>query len=546
MYKYKSFLLAVLTGVLLGLAFPPIPFYYLAFVAFVPLIYSLELRNNEKFFLMLYTTFFVYCGISNWWVGSWQSDSDPFLMASGIALSIVHPFFFLVPMYAYIFVRRKFGLNIALWLFPFIWVAFEWLHSLTDLSYPWLNVGYTQVYNLLFLQTADIAGVLGISFLIVLINTIVIRFIFAYIGLKNSNSELSIFKFQQTRNLIFVMLLLLIFPYIYGIIRLNDYHHEDFIKNNRNLKIGIVQPNINPWLKWNKSVLEQVVQHIKLQDSLISKVPDIDMFLWSETAIPFFDFSMNSDHNFSFLQRWVDKKNIPILTGFSDIYLYRKNEEPSVTAKKVGNTEIFYDSFNSSILLDTIKNEKPRIYHKMKLTPFSENLPFVETFPFLRTWIEWGVGISSWKKGEEQKNLQLIRSKDTIDIASIICIESIYPDFVRGFTSLGADFFVIITNDAWYNYTFGPEQHFVIARMRAVESRRYIARCANSGKSGFISASGEEYDILPPYQTISSYGKVALNDEMTIYANFGDYIGYLSTFLSLIFIIYGFFIRKNS
>jgi apolipoprotein N-acyltransferase len=363
--------------------------------------------------------------------------------------------------------------------------------------------------------------------------------------LKQSNINTSLFKHPLIRNFSVVLLVLIVLPYIYGIIKVNEYRHDEFIRTHQTVRVGLVQPNINPWVKWKRNVFEQIIQHLKLQDSLVNKVQKIDMMIWSETALPFLDFSTNSDHNFGIVKRWTDERDISVLTGFSDIYLYKKNETPSITAKKVGNTDIYYDSFNASVLLNPNDNNKPEVYHKMKLTPFSENLPFVETFPFLRGWIEWGVGISSWKKGENQSNLTFMNNGKKFEVASIICIESIYPGFVRNFADMGAELFVIITNDAWYNYTFGPEQHFVIARMRAVESRRYIARVANSGRTGYIAASGEQYSMVPQYQSVAAYGDVALSKERTLYTDFGDYLPVFSVALTLISILGGFFIRKH-
>ncbi len=548
-YKIKLYLIGLLSGVLLALAFPPLPFYFLAFIGFIPLLFVLEEKKGEKSFLLLYSTFFLYHSITNWWIGSWQPNADPFLMASGIILSFFHPLFFLVPIYTYLFVRKKFGLNTALWLFPFIWTSFEWLHSLGEMSYPWLTIGYTQVYNSLWVQVADISGIWGVSFLIVMINSLFTKIFFS---IRTCDSGISIcLKEKKTLKILIINILLLLSPYFYGLVRVNEYNHSDIVKKNKYIKIGIIQPNINPWAKWERNVLGQISEHIRLQDSLLITHPDIDLFLWSETAIPFLDLNLNSSHNFGALKNWIDKHQISILTGLADIKLYRTNEEVPATVKKIeGAQTMYYESYNSALILNPYyKNPSElQIYNKMRLTPFSERFPYGKYLSFATDWFKWGVGISSWNTGESQFPLILkktLNSVNDIPIGAIICIESIYPDFSKEYIRQGAELLVVITNDAWFNHTFGPEQHFIMSRVRAIETRRYIARCANSGLSGFIAPSGESVKLLKQYTVTADAERVPLMKEKTIYVKFGDWLVYLCTTISFIFIIFGMIVKKK-
>ena len=121
-------------------------------------------------------------------------------------------------------------------------------------------------------------------------------------------------------------------------------------------------------------------------------------------------------------------------------------------------------------------------------------------------------------------------------VAPIICIESISPNFVRKFAALGAGIFTIITNDAWYNYTFGPPQHFAIAQMRAIENKRYLARCANGGISGFISPTGRIINTAEQYQNSAITESIPELNDLTIYSRFGDWIGYISLIVFMGFV----------
>jgi apolipoprotein N-acyltransferase len=363
---------------------------------------------------------------------------------------------------------------------------------------------------------------------------------------KNLYKAKRIFSIPGIKLRLSILLALIFVPYIYGLITYQKFDKPS--THDKKLKIGIIQPNINPWEKWKSSTLDQIYLHLRLQDSLIQTQKDIDLTLWSETSVHYLNMNFNSAHDFGFLQDHVNRSNVSLLTGFADIELLEKGKPLSPTAKKIGGRdEAWYDSYNSAIILNplAINKRDPQIYHKMKLTPMGESIPYIELFSFLRPYLEWSVGISSWRKGEKQFNLTYDNNQATADIGSIICIESIFPDFVRGFTEKGADFLVIITNDAWYDHTPGPEQHFCIAQMRAIENRRYIARCANTGMSGFIAPSGRQYSLLDQYRSYALADYVYLKEGKSIYVMFGDWLPVLSTILIGLFIIRIIIFRKK-
>jgi apolipoprotein N-acyltransferase len=157
---------------------------------------------------------------------------------------------------------------------------------------------------------------------------------------------------------------------------------------------------------------------------------------------------------------------------------------------------------------------------------------------FMRSWFEWGVGISAWGIGTDQHNLQVKTTNDSAMLGPIICIESIYPEFVSNTTGNGAEIIVIITNDAWYDNTPGPEQHFLIAAMRAIENRRFIARCANTGVSGIISPTGKTMSRLSQYTRSGLSEPVPRLKEKSIYVLYGDWICKLSSVITILTFIY--------
>ncbi|MFW5702226.1 MAG: apolipoprotein N-acyltransferase, partial [Bacteroidota bacterium] len=471
-------------------------------------------------------------------------------MASGVALALVHPVFFLVPMVIFRIIRSRFGRTAALWMFPAIWTSFEWVHSLGDLSYPWLTLGYTQIYNTYWIQIADSGGVWLASFIIVTINVIFLNLIFRFRDQTKRRTGRA--RFARPPGMIrsfFVVGLLLVIPMIYGFVRIEQFNHEELVHRNETMKFGIIQPTIDPWQKWKESVMGQIRIHQHIQDSLRQAYGPIDCAIWSETAIPFVSTNFNAEHDFSFLQRWVDSSGVSLLTGMSDYYFYEEGETRSPMAHFInGDTSRAYLAYNAAVLINPGRRnpDQVEIHRKMRLTPFSERLPYAEIFFFARSWFEWNVGISSWGKGKIQQPLNIYTNGDSVKIGPIICIESIYPRFVAEFTEKGARVLSVITNDAWYNYTVGPEQHYLIAAMRAIENRRYILRCANSGISGVITPKGNSLIRARQYDRVGIAAEVPLMDYKTLYVQYGDWVPVLSTLAVIIALISAYYQKRRN
>jgi apolipoprotein N-acyltransferase len=382
-------------------------------------------------------------------------------------------------------------------------------------------------------QIADLFGVFGTSFVILLVNAII------YDLICNYRNKMSSFKDNKVQYAL--LFLVIVLPMIYSNIQLTRFDHDKLLKHNETVNIGLVQPNIDPWDKWSGGPADQLMTLMGYTDKLLHSTKNLDLVIWPETSVLYLNSRINIDHHFGYLQRWADSNNIDLLTGFVDIKIYDKGEAPSITKEMYyEGKDVKYDNFNSALLLDS---SGYAIYHKMKLTPFGERVPHVEIFTFLTKFINWGVGISFWGKGTEQKNLQI--GTTNVDLAPIICIESIYPSFVRKFSYMGANLFTVITNDAWYDHTPGPEQHALISAFRAIENKRYVARAANSGVSCFISPTGKILKRAEQYEQSSIALTVPLVNDVTAYAIYGDWLIYFSLLTSLFFFFYAIF-KKNS
>ena len=524
--RRRDLLLGILSGVLLGLSYPPIPLQFLSFFAFIPFFFVMEKRETlSSLNRFTYFTLFLFNLITLYWVGSWTKEADTFLMISGAALLFFNPLFYLIVPTLYHFSKKSFGKKIALFLFPFYWVTFEYLYSLTDARFPWLTLGNCLPYFNTFIQIADIIGAYGLSLIILFIN------ILLYLSIK----DLSVTKkiknaFAITAVAIFFVVMM------YGTIRLNNFSISE-----NNIRVGLIQPNLNPWDKWKAGNLnEQIDQYLDLSQRAVNQ--GAKLLVWPESALPVYLLSGNYNNEVTRIHQFVTSNNIDLMTGMPDVNFYFSGKESPKDAKETKSGTL-YTSYNS-ILLFTPNSFNVQKYGKIKLVPFGEHVPFVEQLPFLGDFIKWEVGISSWNVGRDQTvfNLRDINNFP-LKVGGVVCIESIYPDFVAGFVQRGANLIVVVTNDSWYGYSSGPFQHNEISVLRAVENRRSVVRAANGGVSCIIDPLGRTISSTKLFTKDILVGNVVIRDGLTIYSRFPLFFPLLSSLISIGTIL--FFIYKK-
>ncbi len=538
MSRRNRYLLAILTGLLLGLAFPPTGLAggLLAFVALVPLLVALEegTRLREAFKLG-WVAMFVLGLVSNYWVGGWKSigEVDPFLMVGGVLLAIVHPFFLVVPWLLYDSVRRRYGRTAALYSLPIFQAGFEYAHSFGDLAYPWLNLYNTQTYNLAFDQFIEFTGPYLLSMVIVLVNVELFQLFFPSRRTDGPNGTRWVIRHSV------VLGLLILLPYLYGVLAMQG--HED---SRSSLRVTIVQPNIDPWAKWYTDEERTLDTNFEATVTAIRANHDsTDLVVWPETAITFYITSPAKSYELGELNKFVSSMHHALLTGFPDreTYLAGQDSIPR-DATPVGIGGVYYRSWNAAMMLYQSPDGTMhrQAYHKQKLVPLGEHIPFVQYFPFLGKWFQWGVGIGSWNYGTgyEPLALPISTAHDTLRITPTICYESIYPSFVRHFVDHGANMLAVITNDGWYGRSSGPYQHEQFSVLRAIENRRWVVRCANTGISTMIDDRGRYVQSLPLFTSGSITERVPLIERKTLYVQWGDYIAVPSVIYSILVLLF--------
>jgi apolipoprotein N-acyltransferase len=290
------------------------------------------------------------------------------------------------------------------------------------------------------------------------------------------------------------------------------------------IKVTIVQPDIDPHEKWKTyDIAETMTLHYQLTARAVYENRP-DLVLWPETAIPFYILDPRFDGYMNSLRQSLALWNVTLLTGFSDVvYAPEALASSDPGAMRYDRlTGRRYETFNSSMMLGP-EEQNPQIYHKIRLVPFGERVPYMEYFPWLERFSFSLAGISSWSKGRDTTIMEFrtLRGKP-VRTANIICYESIFPGLVAEFVSKGAQFLTLVTNDGWYGTSYGPYQHAAIGRFRCIENRRSMARCANTGITLFYDRYGRSYAEIPWWERKTLTADISLENDLTLYTRYPD------------------------
>jgi apolipoprotein N-acyltransferase len=501
--------LALLTGGGLGIAFPPFQLGVLACFALVPLLLIFELTDGfARPLRYTYLAFFTLQAVSVYWMGGFVHGQHTMQMVGGALLLFVHPFFFFVPVAGYLLIRRTFGPIYALAALPFIWIGFEYVHSIGDLAFPWHTLGNTQSYDIVRAQFITMTGVYGLSFWIVVIN--VLAFVLAMKIAAGAWKPVSRPALGTAALIVAVHFI----PFVYGSIVLS--HEQTY---DEQVHVGIVQPDTDPFEKWglNPGVITR--QLISQSEQLVAEEPDIIIF--PENAVPYYLMLPQNAIHLDMLREFIDESGIPLLTGLPYARIYDAHEVAPPTAKEIESTGQRYESFNAAVFLQP-ERDGYGFYGKIVLVPFVEKIPYGDLIPFA-VHLRRSVGVGGWDVGPDTTVFEFTAGDGRrLKFGTVICYESVYPGFVRHFTNKGADFLVIITNDSWWGRTPGPRQHLQMSVFRAIENRRSIARSANGGISAFIDPYGRIlYETELFVQTQTAY-TIPISGQTTFYAKHGD------------------------
>lgn len=487
-----AMLLPVLTGIILAVSFPRASQGYLAWVAFIPLIaFVFKTRTIARAFVGGFIAEAIALFILMIWI------PDVLIRYGGLPAALAWIAFGLMvamlacyPAAACALTKHlaKRGGDFCFLLFPAVWIVLEFAQSFSPFGgLPWLLAGYSQSDYLSLIQIADIVGVYGISFVILWAGTAIV-----WLALHKRNKRIACVP-------AITAVLLIAACFIYGRISLHRWENAG-----GNFRAAVLQGNIS--FDDPEPVLADKFQHgyVKMADRL--KPGGTDLLILPESPSPV---SFQYDPTYRLvLEELAQRYSLGLI--FNNI--------------RSAETEDGAQYFNSAYFLDG-KGVQTGIYDKIHLVPFGEYIPLKKLFFFAET-ITKDAG--SFYPGKDYK---VIKIGDR-PANAIICFEAVFPDLVRRFVRQGSQLIINLTNDGWYGDSAAPYQHFAIARLRAVENRRFLIRAANSGISGIIGPGGNVQSSTGLLQEAIGEGHFAFLEEKTIYTRYGNVFVFLCAIIS--------------
>jgi apolipoprotein N-acyltransferase len=468
------FLSCLLSALLLDVSFPQIEWSFLAWVALVPLLYILDGQKPWRAFRRAYLFGFLFFAATLGWC-VYVTYIGTVLLVAFLALYIAlfgaaFVYFQRLPL-----VPRIFTLSA-------IWVALEFIRAHFLSGFGWVMLGHSQYRNIWLIQMADTTGVYGVSFLVILVNLLLF---------ENLRARCLLFKANITVTAILSAVL------IYGF--WTSEKKEDY----KTVKVGIIQPNIPLAVDWDDALKPWIIdKNIQLTQKLRGQ--KLDLIVWPETSLPgVISDSPDLTHE---VQATAVKMEAPVLIG-------------SIAQEG----EHFY---NSAFLMGADGQMLGR-YDKIHLVPFGEYLPLR---PVLG-WINKFVPLDDFTPGKNYKIFSTAPSG--AKFAVLICFEDTLDDLRRHFTWAGADFFVNMTNDAWFRDTKAPFLHLQTAVFSCVENHRSLARAANTGVSALVDPWGRIIATVHDghgKKTLiegTAAGSLPLVQDRTFYTKYGDIFTYL-------------------
>jgi len=513
-----------LSGILLFIAWPPLPVPFLVFIAFVPLLlledhhYKVADRPLQYYFQIV-LTLTIWNAATTYW--TWFASP-----AGALAAILLNAQFQSLPWLLFHRTRKIFGDKLAYPALVGFSLTIEYLHFNWDIAWPWLNMGNVFAGSTWAIQWYELTGIQGGSLWIYAVNILLFFAFTRYSGWK-----------AWVKPAIWIVLPLLLSVYM-GY-RLIDRQKGDAIET------LVVQPNIDPYTdKFDGMSPEaQLSRLFRLTDSMVTD--NTQLVLWPETALTKYldESSLSQEPVVQQIQQWVHAHPKALLvTGASTVHFYQNAGEKTRTSREIeGSDGVFYDSYNTALAFESDK--EIRLYHKSKLVPGVEKMPYPRIFGFLES-MAIDLGGTSGSLGRSDS--AVVFKEEAFALAPIICYESVFGAYVGEYVTNGANMLAIITNDGWWKDTPGYQQHFLYARLRAIENRMYVARSANTGVSGFIDPSGKILMHSDWWTQDALRMNIFASDRITFYAQSGDYLGRISAFLSVLILLAGFVKRKTA
>lgn len=500
-----------------------------ALVGLLPLLLMERLASEYKvrhFWWWHYAAFVLWNAVTTWWVGMATVGGAVFaILANALQMSVIFGTFR--------WVKRRTGGVLPYLFLAAAWLAWEKYYlTVAEISWPWLVLGNAFAGTTSLVQWYDVLGTLGGSLWVWVSNLSLFGLMVALSDgrMARWNGKARVAAFGGT-------VLAILGPMVWSVIRVYQWDHESL--GQQTLNVSIIQPNFDPYQKFESMTQAQ-------QDSVFLEMAgggytwdQEDPFSTGPTLVvlpetftsSFFLNQVQLNDSYRRYLSWLQKNPAATLIfGASTYDLVHSAVRPDLCAydRGAGNWLL---SHNSAISMNA--TGRLSVYHKSKLVVGTELTPYPRFFVPLENLL--GGNLMGKCIGQKEIGcLSVANGNQVVPVGVPVCYESVYGEFCAGYIRKGARLLVVITNDAWWGNTPGYHQHFNYSRLRAIETRRAVVRCANTGLSAIINPEGQCEVSLPAWERTSLFGVVSLYSGQTFFVHYGDIVGRVSVFLFLL------------
>ena len=520
-------ILALLFAVLMSVPFIVPHTGILALVGIVPLLCmdriasEIGLRHVWRFH---YIAFVLWNAFTTFWVCNATVGGGLFaIFANALQMSLIFGLFRLG--------KKRFSGALPYIFLAAAWIAWERFYFDAEISWPWLVLGNAFARSTWAVQWYEFTGLLGGSLWIWTCNL-------AVFGLMCVLSDGRWNCFNRKAKAASLSSLAVAFILPLAVSPVIGRQYDDSMDSDNGLNVMMIQPNIDPYHKF-EAMSQQEQNNLLLsmvQKGLVDRKADDGALLilapetfTSDVIAGDFGRSRTWRSITGFLENYPD---VNMLFGASSYEYIKSALPPSKTARRVGEG-LWVESHNSALMTDgSLRTE---IFHKNKLVVAVEKTPYPALFCPIDDMLG---GVMGRCIGQGDISLLHVESQaGSLPVGCAICYESVYPEYYTGYVRKGARLMTIITNDAWWGDTPGYRQHLHYACLRAIETRRAIARCANTGISAIISPSGKIVASTPWWEACTLEGKIPVRDDITFFVAHGDITGRVCTFVFILLLM---------
>ena len=503
---------------------------FLALFGIVPLLCMeriADMMGKRRIWIYHYSAFVLWNAITTFWVCNATVGGGIFaVLANSLQMSLIFGLFRLS--------KRKFKGSLPYIFLAVAWIAWERFYFDAEISWPWLVLGNSFARTTWAIQWYEFTGTLGGSLWIWACNL-------GLFGLFVSISDGSIAEWNRKARLAALggYAAILILPFIASAITGKEY--KDAMTSEDMLDVLIIQPNIDPYNKFQAmtqaqqngvllSMAEKAMKGRKNDSTASPLLIVAPETFTSDIICGEYSRSRTWKGFTSFLK---DYPNVNLLFGASSYDYFESADRPSHTARQLQDGR-WVESHNSALITDG--TERTEIFHKSKLVVAVEMTPYPAIFCKIDDLLG---GVMGRCVGQDEISLLNVRTLDgeNIPVGCAVCYESVYGEYYTDYIRKGALAMTIITNDAWWGDTPGYKQHLSYASLRAIETRRAIARCANTGISAIISPSGKILQPTPWWEPAAIEGSIPLRDDMTFFVSYGDITGRICSFIFILLML---------